>query len=265
MEIRTINDSELYRAQALIPENWHADIAQLFRRYHANPSFYPLVAVDKDSVAAYGQVFLFDKTAWLGNITVHRDYRRKGIGQALTEELISYSFSRGISTIHLTATEMALPMYRKLGFKTDSLFMHYSGSTGVSVCENIRPIREEDHDSVFDISYRITGETKDAILSDYLSSGYAFEHDGRIRGFFLPAHGSGIVLALDDEAGRELLRFKHCDPFATSVLSEENEAGIEFLESMNLRGKKASTRMYLGEYTPWYPSQTWSRGTTYSG
>lgn len=265
MEIRTIQDGEIDGAQSLIPERWNADIRHLVMRHRGSPSFYPLIAIDNSTVMAYGQAFVFDKTAWLGNIIVESGYRRKGIGQALTQELVRYSFEKRVSTIHLAATEMGEPMYRKLGFMTDTLFLHYNGSSKGQVCRHIRPMSSADRDTVLDISYRVTGEARDSLLLEHLAEGHVYYRGGEITGFFLPGFGNGMVLALDDEAGRELLRFKHRDPLASSVLSEENEAGIDFLESMKLSGRKASTRMYLGEYTPWYPERTFSRGTSYTG
>ena len=86
-----------------------------------------------------------------------------------------------------------------------------------------------------------------------------------MTGFFLPCFGNGMILALDDEAGGELLRFKHRGPGGVSVLSEENEEGVMMLEQMGCRRVNRSTRMYLGSYATWHPRHTYSRGTTYAG
>ncbi len=266
MEIRRIQEHEITAVQEILPEQWNPNLTGLYRTYRNSDRFQPLVAVERGTIAAYGQALIFGDTAWLGSISVRRESRRRGIGQRITEELIDRCYSRGASSIHLMATDAGEPLYRKLGFVDDTLYLFYSGRYHGPVNGNIHPIEERDRDSVLDISRRVTGEERDAMLDEYLHTGYKYCDDAhRITGFFLPEFGNGLVLAMDDDSGRELLKYKHSGGNTLSVLSEENEIGVEFLEAMDFQRMNSSKRMYLGACREWYPDKTFSRGATYAG
>ncbi|HPJ38951.1 MAG TPA: GNAT family N-acetyltransferase [Spirochaetota bacterium] len=266
MEIRRIQEHEITAVQAILPEQWNSNLTGLYRTYRSSDSFQPLVAVDGGTIAAYGQALIFGDTAWLGSISVKRECRRRGIGMRITEELIDRCYAGGAGSIHLMATDAGEPLYRKLGFVDDTLYLFYSGRYHGPVNRNILPIEERDRDCVLDISRRVTGEERDSILDAYLSSGYKYRDDaGTITGFFLPAFGNGLVLAMDDTTGMELLKYKHSMGGTLSVLSEENESGVDFLEAMDFRRVNSSKRMYLGACREWYPDKTFSRGATYAG
>jgi GNAT superfamily N-acetyltransferase len=266
MEIRRIHEGELCTVQDILPEQWDSRLFELYRTFHNSECFQPLVALEHAEIAAYGQALIFGDTAWLGSISVRRESRRRGIGQRITEELIDRCYSRGANSIHLMATDAGEPLYRKLGFIDDTLYLFYSGRYHGPVNRNILPIEERDRDSVLDISRRVTGEERDAMLDEYLHSGYKYCDDAhRITGFFLPEFGNGLVLAMDDDSGRELLKYKHSRGSIVSVLSEENETGVDFLEAMDFQRVNTSKRMYLGACREWYPDKTFSRGATYAG
>lgn len=266
MKIRKINRHEIRYAQELLPAHWDSNLEELFSRHGNDGIFHPLAAVKNDSLIGFGNAFIFGKTAWLGNINVEREFRRQGIGTGITEQLIEYCFKSGATSINLIATDAGEPLYRKLGFVEDTLYLFYRGWYDGDIYGRVERIEERDRCSVLEINHHVTGEIKDSILHEYISAGYKYlDCDERITGFYLPDFGNGLVLAMDEVSGRELLKFKHHKRETVSVLSEENEAGVSFLEELNFRKVSKSKRMYLGEYTPWLPQNTYSRGTTYTG
>lgn len=266
MKIRKIKNSEIKYAQDLLPANWDSNLEELFRKHGDEGIFHPLAAVKNDTIIGYGNAFIFGKTAWLGNINVEREYRRQGIGIEMTAQLLQHCFRSGATSINLIATETAEPLYRKLGFVEDTLYLFYRGWYDGDIHGRIDRIEGRDRCSILEINYQVTGEVKDSVLQEYLPSGYKYLDDnGKISGFYLPDYGNGMILAMDDIAGRDLLKFKHHKRDTLSVLSEENESGVTFLEEMNFRKVSKSKRMYLGDYTPWLPQNTYSRGTTYTG
>ena len=93
-----------------------------------------LVALDGEKVAgfnlvSFGEVFiplinhtrkLRHKEAWSSQITVNKNYRRKGLGTALRHRIIEKLKKRGIEKLYggtLIANEPNLKLSRKVGFK----------------------------------------------------------------------------------------------------------------------------------------------------
>ncbi len=266
MKIRRILTGEVETAEQLLPENWNADLTRLCSTYEGSPDFHPLVAVKNSSVAAYGQALIFEESAWLGNIFVGREFRGLGLGRTLTDELIDRCYDGGARSIHLIATDMGEPLYKRIGFNEDTRYLFYRGSCEGEINSSISPVEEGDWRTILNINYRVTGEVRDSILKDHLSQGFKYlDSKGNISGFYLPTFGNGMILAMSDQAGRALLRFKHSTGQTISVLSEENQAGVDFCEEMNFTKTAASMRMYFGAYTEWHPACTFSRGTTYTG
>ena len=266
MELRRLQEQEAPMAQKILPESWGSDLPELFMKNINNKSFLPLGAFRDGQIAAYGQAFIFEKTAWLGNINVKSEFREQGIGRTLTEELIDFCYSKGAKSINLIATDMGKRLYRKLGSTNDTFYSFYKGLVQGEVNSSVKKIEADDQCTILDINYRVTGENKDSLLTEYLAAGYKYlNNKNEITGFFLPEFGNGLILATDDEAGGELLKYKHLNKTGITVISEENESGVNFLEDMNFAKISRSKRMYLGEYTCWHPRNTFCRGTTYTG
>ena len=266
MEIRRLQEQEIPMAQEILPRSWGADLSSLIGKNMSNKSFQPIGAFRNGEITAFGQAFIFDKTAWLGNISVKSELRGEGIGSLLTGELIDFCWSKGARSINLIATEMGEKLYRKLGFAEDTVYLFYKGACSEQISSSVKKIEPHDQCTILDINYRVTGEVKDSLLTEYLSAGYKYlNKNNEITGFFLPEFGNGLILAMDDEAGGELLKYKHLNKTGITVISEENESGVNFLENMNFAKISKSKRMYLGEYTCWHPEKTFCRGTTYTG
>ncbi|UKB81672.1 GNAT family N-acetyltransferase [Chryseobacterium sp. MEBOG07] len=80
-------------------------------------------ALIKKSEKYYNQ---FEKYSYLGFMYVKPEYRGKGINKVITDELISWSKSRGISEIRLDVyaqNESAIKAYEKAGFEPHLLTM----------------------------------------------------------------------------------------------------------------------------------------------
>ena len=64
----------------------------------------------------------------LANLAVNQAYRRKGVGRALVCRLIEEAYGTGYSSIHLEvrqSNEIAIALYRNLGFKTTAIAENY--------------------------------------------------------------------------------------------------------------------------------------------
>jgi GNAT superfamily N-acetyltransferase len=58
------------------------------------------------------------KSGWIGNLIVHKDFRRKGIASLLMTRCIESLDLAGVRTIWLTASPSGAPLYQSLGFQT---------------------------------------------------------------------------------------------------------------------------------------------------
>lgn len=69
-----------------------------------------------------------DKRAYILNIFVEPEYRRRGLAQMLTRECMQEARRRGIRVIALHASAKGQPVYEKLGFKTSNEMLHVPGA-----------------------------------------------------------------------------------------------------------------------------------------
>ena len=55
--------------------------------------------------------------AWILNLYVEPEYRRRGLARAITEALISWCKENGFQSVALHASEYGRSLYKKLGFR----------------------------------------------------------------------------------------------------------------------------------------------------
>lgn len=94
--------------------------ATLFRPYEsvAGIESQSLLAEVNGTPAGCGLCILADEIVGVYGIGVREAYRRRGIGEALTWEVLRSGAKSGCRIGMLTSSEMAFPLYRKMGFET---------------------------------------------------------------------------------------------------------------------------------------------------
>ncbi|WP_067051652.1 GNAT family N-acetyltransferase [Methanofollis ethanolicus] len=104
---------DLYRAGRWWQEEWSLDgIAPLIAG-----SFCFVVATDGDRTVGMGRAISDGcSDAYLQDIVVLPAYRRRGIGDAIVERLVSFCREKGISWIGLVAQPGTIPFYERHGF-----------------------------------------------------------------------------------------------------------------------------------------------------
>jgi predicted N-acetyltransferase YhbS len=70
----------------------------------------------------------FGRVAWLGNLIVTENYRRKGAGALLAKHAIGYLKGRKVKTVALYSYMNAVQFYHKLGFKDGSEYVVLQGT-----------------------------------------------------------------------------------------------------------------------------------------
>jgi [ribosomal protein S18]-alanine N-acetyltransferase len=90
-----------------------------FRGELTNPQSIFLTALEENRVAGFAGVWMVVDEAHVTTVAVHEDFRRQGIGRALTAELLKLAKERGAvcATLEVRASnEHAIALYESLGF-----------------------------------------------------------------------------------------------------------------------------------------------------
>ena len=85
------------------------------------PNTATFVAEQDGHVAGVAMAILFGPSAWIGNVVVAQDSRRRGLGTALTEAAVAAARERA-ETVLLLALGDAQRIYARLGFEPDGLY-----------------------------------------------------------------------------------------------------------------------------------------------
>jgi GNAT superfamily N-acetyltransferase len=266
-KIKKIKLNELSIIKDFAPVEWHLDLEQVYSMHFGRDYFYPIVAIVNDEIVGTGIAILNENVSWLGTIIVKESHRNKGIGNAITVELIEYSRKKGIESIILTASDMGLPIYKKLGFVADINYLFFKSENPVkidSLSKNISKIIKDDYQRIFELDHSISGEIREKLLINFLETGYKF-YKHEIEGFYLPDFGKGLIIANTEIAGIELLKFRlSFDPSSIGI-PETNSKAIAFLKSNGFFEYFKTPRMFLNKNVNWVSEKVYSRGCGYMG
>lgn len=100
------------------PDYARSTMHEAFRRLAQKERLVNVLAWCDDQPVAAGSLWVDGETAGLYNIVTHETFRGRGIGAAVTAMLMEQGRARGCTEAILHATEMALPVYERLGFET---------------------------------------------------------------------------------------------------------------------------------------------------
>ena len=224
--IQEFTSADLIRISHLQPDGWD-DITAFFQVYDEADFCLPLKIEDNHRIVAIGSLVLFPGTAWLAHIIVDIHRRRKGLGQAITGELIRRAEQNGCDVQLLIATDLGAPLYERLGFRCScqyNFYQKHAGGTG-EVPAQIRVLEPADFPQVLDLDQQASGEDRSTVLYRYGTSGWVYtgSEEKVIRGFFLPNLGDGTIVAQDAEAGTALMDLRLPMAETGPVLPAENQ------------------------------------------
>lgn len=260
--IRDLLYSEVDQIRYLQPKGW-SDISFFFRMYTRCEFCYPIAAIYDGKIIGIATGIKNDDTGWVAHIIVSPDFYKKGIGNRLTEDVIAKLKNAGCKTQLLIATQMGEKIYERLGFKTSCTYDFYEAKRIDPTLhpKEIRPLRSDDHEQITAIDRMISGEARERMLKMYDIRGWVFEDPKlkKIRGYYLPVLGEGMITALDDEAGLALLEFKHCMSKAKTTIPQANKSAADFLLSKGFVKTLSAPRMVLGNEVDWKPESVFSR------
>lgn len=267
MEIRQIKPEEIPLVKDFPPPDWQLDIPVVCNYYSGEPYFYFAIALVNNTVAGTGMAFMNTDTAWLGAIIVKETFRRQGIGYRITSHLVDRSRSSGCRNVLLVATDMGSSVYEKLGFKISSYYLVYKNGRmpDNDSGNSIMKMNLNDLEEVISIDKKVSGEDRGKIIRKTLMTGYKHVSENTISGYYLPDFGHGLIIATDETAGEELLKFRYARDKSRVAIPESNKPAIRFLEENGFKEYARYPRMYLGDEVSWQPEMIYSRGSGYLG
>lgn len=257
-----ITYSDLEKLKGLQPDGW-SDIATEFEFYIKSDFCTPIKFEIDGKIVGVGASIAFEKTAWLAHIIVDSNYRNKGIGYDIVNELI-YRLKRDFSTetFLLIATELGRPLYLKFGFRDVSnyLFMKREQQWKEQpISPKIADFKEELRSSIYDIDLQATGEKRECLIDPYIEKSKVYIEKGKVTGYFLPDLREGLIYAQTSEAGIELMRYKY-SKIDKAVLPSENKVGVDFLKTNGFAEiPTKGTKMVMGKDLVWRPNMMYSR------
>lgn len=95
------------------------------RSMMADDTFVPLIARADDRPVGRGLLFLEDGVAGVYNVGVIEAYRRRGIGEAITWEILRAGREAEADVGVLQASEMGYSLYERMGFETIVEYHHF--------------------------------------------------------------------------------------------------------------------------------------------
>ena len=234
------------------------------------PAAQALVGVVDGRVVATGLATVNGPVGWLGAIIVSAEFRGRGFGRAMTEELMRRLRAAGCETLSLEATDQGRPMYERMGFRLATRYHqlqadHLDERPLPPPGAHVRPLRRADLPAVCALDRLATAEDRSAALEVLAEAGgWALDRDGSLAGFLLPAERAyGVVIAPRPEDGLYLLDLhRFLVPPGAHVragVPHEHEAAWRELQSRGWQETWRAPRMLQGPDIPWRPEWIWGQ------
>lgn len=258
MQIADITLNDLEELKQLRPDGW-SDIEPHYQFYVSSPFCNPIKISVNGNIAGIGASILHKSTAWLGHIIVHKEFRNRGIGTAVTRTLCE-RLSNKYESISLIATQPGEPLYQKLGFIKETEYYFFKNESAKQLAYEAECIWDGYPyiAQILQIDKAASGEDRTLLLSDHLQDSKVFINRNRVTGFYLPSLGEGPIVATDKFAGIELSKLRLQNK-SVSILPQENQAGIDFLTANNFEFYQKGVRMSLRRTPGFKPEMLFNR------
>ena len=259
-QFELFTEEDITNLPLIQPADW-PDITPTFLHYLHSSFCFPYKLIADNTFAGTGTVIIHNDVAWLAHIIVHLDHRKKGLGNFITQSLLSSLQDKNCSTVYLIATDLGLPVYLKQGFLEDTEYVAYKKTAELpqfSTNENITGFTEIYKEQIKRLDRKISGEDRFFILEEHLQKARIYQNNNTVEGFYLPTLGEGLIIAENSIAGIALMK-ERLSTHENAILPVDNKEGIKFLEDLHLTRVRVMKRMYTGEKRKWFPQHLYNR------
>ncbi len=198
------------------------------------------------------------RTAWIGMVIVHPDYRRRDIGSSLMRHCIGYLREMGVESIKIDASEQGRPVYLKLGFDDERPLHRYIGRKpdGLEVSEPARELTAELIEPIAECDVVAFGSDRSQLLRLLAAQGQsvAVGTASGIKGYGFARTGAvtshvGPVVSVDADTASSIVQALMArlpdGPICWDVLPD-NVAAKALATSFGFTLQHRFTRMCLG-------------------
>lgn len=260
MHFEVFTDSDLNFLKPLEPEGW-GDLLPRFNFFLGHDFIRPVKLVLNDQMVAVGATILLPHTAWLACIITHPHFRKQGLGEKMTRYLIDNIDRTEISSVNLIATELGYPLYKRMGFITDSIYQHFAAVPAVtnSIFDtHITVANVNDWKDVQLLDKQCSGEERGPLLKHYLDSAMLYKEKNELIGYYYPDLGEGLIVSQTEAAGLALLKLRSRQK-KNAVIPVGNKSAMHWMLDAGLQPFRISRRMYIGHPIAWQPQFLYNR------
>ncbi|MRI01318.1 GNAT family N-acetyltransferase [Kriegella sp. EG-1] len=244
-------------------ENWNQTNLDWKFLINKNPK-HCFVACDKKEIVGTVTAMVYgSKLTWIGMMLVAKNYRGLGISKLLMNTVINKL--QHIKSIKLDATKAGIPVYKKLGFKSEFEILRMAAISGFSnklnqiSIENpaLQPITTNNITEIALFDYKMYGVNRQILFNRILkqegTNNWFLKKDGEVTGFVLSRNGSqyfhvGPLISQSVTDSKLLLSKVFLNitniPILVDLLEEQTEL-LTWLISNGFLIQRSFKRMYL--------------------
>lgn len=259
LEIRPFTPGDIPFGMMLTDlEEWYrvpADWARLLRLEPEGAFKAVADGIPVGTAAALG----YGPLAWIHSMIVLKEFRGRGIGDALLRACLAFAERRRIPTVKLDSVGGVEPFYARLGFREEYPSWRLLGD-GRPGTPRAKLLKVADREAVFAFDRAATGLDRraalEAILEDYPDRAFVAKRRGKVRGFIVVRGGErrdpiGPWVADPDDSGvaadllQSALATVRKNPLRMCVGGDQ-ETALRIAEELGFERADHSTRMFRG-------------------
>jgi len=202
--VRNIKGSDLtsiVRLQDDSAPGWNQTIRDWELLIEGSPNECLCIKEGWDVIATATGYVYSNELAWVGLVLVHPNFRRRGLGTCILQELIRRLRLMGVLLVKLDATNMGIELYRQLGFVEDCAIERWERLPGPVICPGRMTVGKFTLHAALD--RRAFGIDRSELLShlsrvesgSFCQSGFAMGRPGKHARYFGPCVAESRTVA----------------------------------------------------------------------
>lgn len=202
-------------------EEWDYGIGDFERLLYYEPDGC-FVATYNNQIIGIITSIAYTHFAWIGNVIVNSQFRRRGIGKRLMETVHKYLFNKNIETLFLEATLKCVQFYRKLGYAPTGRTMKLIGypecrTWNATSSLLTKRVEVSELPDIYYLDKTYFGDDRSRVLKrmhhDFPDMFYGVWFDGKLKGYIIAKSclsmceiGPWIVEPENDEIAEHLFQ-----------------------------------------------------------
>lgn len=258
MGVRNLRKEDLpFAVDLTVQEGWFYTARELDMMLRLDPDG-SFVFEEKDKPLGFATCVTYGSTGVLGHLIVSKQGRGRGISHSLIDAAVEYIAGRGADSMIVIATEEAVRIYEKHGFKVreDIACQHSRLDDSVPrvSSKECAPLERSDLGKVIRMDAELFGDDRsrliEALHEESPERSFKIERDGRMEGFVLarPDHigyNLGPWVASSSADAESLLKTAISTMGNGKLYSGSFSENLEALEIMNGLGRINEWRTIL--------------------